>query len=317
MLLSQFVEINEKGIVASSVNLDLMDEPETNRRLCEGFIFNYDSKKPTLSTVGILDVLRRSFHSRTEPNIHLIIQQYGRGKSHFAVAIANFFKQSYSSPEVQGILHQVKVASVEKSPAIAEGLEGYKRTVKSNHLVICLSGDRGGDIRKHFLQQLLKTLEEASIENAIAQHICSEPLRYLKSLGENQRQKAENYLESLENSQGDLNTIIKLLEENNPAIIQIVKNLAKEIVGFTPDFSADIDIEAILTDLIKNLCSGENCRFQGILILFDELNYYLQSWAADQIGAGGTALQISLTSVNDIEEKLLFSALLRFIQTKP
>ncbi|MEA5499189.1 hypothetical protein VB834_16840 [Limnoraphis robusta Tam1] len=291
MLLSQFVEINEKGIVANAVSLNMIDHPEKNGSLCEGFILNYDSKKPTLSTVGILDVLRRSFHSRTEPNIHLIIQQYGRGKSHFAVAIANFFKQSYSSPEVEGILHQVKVASAKTSPAIAEGLEGYKRTVKNNHLVICLSGDRGGNIRKHFLQQLLKTLEEAGVKNTIAQHICSEPLKYLKGLDVNERQKAEKYLQSLEISQGDLSTIIKLLEENNPTVIQIVIDLAKEIARLTPDFSVDIDIEAILSDLIENLCSGENCRFQGILILFDELNYYLQSWAADQIGAGGTALQ--------------------------
>jgi len=28
--------------------------------LCEGFIFNYEPKKPELSTVGILDLLRRS-----------------------------------------------------------------------------------------------------------------------------------------------------------------------------------------------------------------------------------------------------------------
>jgi len=79
MLLSQLVEINKKG-VASSVNFSMMDDQEMNLNLCEGFIFNYN-KKPELSTVGILDLLRRSYHSRNEPNIHLMIQQYG-GQSH-------------------------------------------------------------------------------------------------------------------------------------------------------------------------------------------------------------------------------------------
>jgi len=62
----------------------MMDDQEMNLNLCEGFIFNYEPKKPELSTVGIL-VFRRSYHSRNEPNIHLMIQQYGKGKSHFAV----------------------------------------------------------------------------------------------------------------------------------------------------------------------------------------------------------------------------------------
>jgi len=55
----------------------MMDDQE-NLNLCEGFIFNYEPKKPELSTVGILDLLRRSYHSRNEPNIHLMIQQYGK-----------------------------------------------------------------------------------------------------------------------------------------------------------------------------------------------------------------------------------------------
>jgi hypothetical protein len=71
MLLNQLVEINEKGIVASSVYFGMMDDPQMNLDLCEGFIFNYDPKKPERSTVGIFDKIRRSYHSRNEPNIHL------------------------------------------------------------------------------------------------------------------------------------------------------------------------------------------------------------------------------------------------------
>ena len=186
MLLSQLVEINEKGIVASSVNFSMMDDQEMNLNLCEGFIFNYEPKKPELSTVGILDLLRRSYHSRNEPNIHLMIQQYGKGKSHFAVAIANFFKKTFDSPEVQGILHQVEMATSSGSKALAEGLRLYKQQ-RHKHLVICLSGDRGGDIKKQFLQVLLKSLESEGIKDSLAQHTCSEPLRYLENFDAGQR----------------------------------------------------------------------------------------------------------------------------------
>lgn len=314
MLLSQLVEVNQKGIVANAVNIGMMDDPQMNLLLCEGFIFNYDVRKPESSTVGILDAIRRSYHSRNESNIHLMIQQYGKGKSHFAVAIANFFKQPFNSPEVQGILDQVEVATSSKNKAIAQGLKLFKQNQQHQHLVICLSGDRGGNIRKQFLQVLVKSLKDAGIEDSIARHICGEPLRYLESLDEPQRIRADEYLQSIGNPDGDLNCLVRLLKENNPAVIPTVKNLAYHLTSFNLDFSSHIDIEEILQDLLNNYCNGENAQFQGILILFDELNYYLQSWAADQIGAGGTALQNITKICANNKGKI---ALLSFTQIDP
>ncbi|MBN4003526.1 hypothetical protein [Nostoc sp. LPT] len=314
MLLKQLVEINEKGSIASSVNFGMLDDLEKNLPLCESFIFNYDSTKPELSTVGILDVVRRSYHSANQPNIHLMIQQYGKGKSHFAIAIANFFKKPFHSQEVQGILSQVEKATSAKNQAISEGLKFFKQNQRHQHLVICLSGDQGGDIRKQFLQQLVKNLQEAGIQDSLAQDICSEPLHYLESLNPVNRAKAEKYLESIGNPDGDLNSLIRLLRENNSGVLSTVKKLAFKITGFTPDFAADVNIQVILEDLLKNYCTGQNAHFQGILILFDELNYYLKSWAADDIGAGGTALQNITNICENYKGKI---ALLSFTQIHP
>jgi len=52
------------------------------------------------------------------------------------------------------------MATSSGSKAIAEGLRLYKQQHK--YLVICLSGDRGGDIKKQFLQVLLKSLQKES-----------------------------------------------------------------------------------------------------------------------------------------------------------
>lgn len=314
MLLNQLVEINEKGSVASSVNFGMIDDSQKNLSLCESFIFNYDPTKPELSTVGILDAVRRSYHSANQPNIHLMIQQYGKGKSHFAIAIANFFQKPFHSQEVQGILSQVEKATSRKSQAVVEGLKLFKQNQRHQHLVICLSGDTGGDIKKQFLQQLVKSLEVEGIQDSLAQHICSEPLRYLENLNPENRAKAEKYLQSIGNPDSDLNSLIRLLRENNSGIISTVKKLAFEITGFTPDFTADVNIEAILEDLITNHCTGQNAHFQGILILFDELNQYLKTWAADDIGAGGTALQNITNICENYKGKI---ALLSFTQIHP
>ena len=313
MLLNQLVTIDETGIVADSVNFGLMEEQDTNQRLCEGFVFNYDKSKPEESTVGVLEALRSSYDSRNQANVHLLIQQYGKGKSHFAVAIANYFSKPADSVEVESILRKVENSTGENS-AIAQRLRSYKKY--GRHLVLCLSGDRAGDIRKQFLQSLLKALEAEGITDSIAQHICSEPLNYLQGLYANprERERAEAYLESIGSPDGDLDSITHQLRKSNPAVIPTLKDLARHLVGFVPDWNVNIDLEEILKDLITTHCSGETPRFQGVLILFDELNFYLQNWAKDPIGAGGTALQ-NITNICETYKSKI--ALLSFTQIDP
>lgn len=313
MLLNQLVTIDETGIVADSVNFRLMEDQDTNQRLCEGFVFNYDKAKPEESTVGVLEALRSSYDSRNQANVHLLVQQYGKGKSHFAVAIANYFSKPAGSPEVEGILRKIENSAGETS-AIAQRLRSYKKY--GRHLVLCLSGDRAGDIKKQFLQTLLKALETEGITDSIAQHICSEPLKYLQNLYANpqERDRAEAYLESIGSPDGDLDSIAQQLRKSNPAVIPTLKDLAKHLVGFVPDWNVNIDIEEILKDLITTYCSGDTPRFQGVLILFDELNFYLQNWATAPIAAGGTALQ-NITNICETYKSKV--ALLSFTQIDP
>ncbi len=292
MLLNELVRINEEALVANAVNFDLMDDHNKNWLLCRGFVFNYDSdtKKLKNSTVGVLDAIRRSFHSTSEENIHLMVQDYGKGKSHFALTIANFFQKPHDSKEVEGILKQIQYATG-ANHSILEGLKSHKQ--QGRNLVICLSGDKSIDLKKHFLQALKKALESEGISDSIGQNICKLPLEYLNNLDASQREIAAQYLESQENPEEDLDTIIQLLEEDNYQVISRVKEISRRLTGsgIPLDFEADIDVEAILSELVQNLCTGQNRRFQGILILFDELYNYLRIWANDPPRAGGTTLQ--------------------------
>lgn len=315
MNLNQLVKINENALVANAVSFELMDDPDKNLRLCKGFVFNYESDPNKLksSTVGVLDALRRSFHSQNEPNVHLMVQDYGKGKSHFALAVANFFNKPFDSQEVQGILQQIEYATSRNNP-ILEGLKSYKK--RSRHLVICLSGDKTIDLKKHFLQALRKSLESEGISDSIAQQVCQKPLKYLENLNTEDRKKADAYLKELGNPEGDLHSIMRLLREDNYQVVSRVKEISRQLTGtgLPLDFEVDLDIESILTDLNTQLCSGENRRFQGILILFDELYNYLQLWANDPVQAGSTTLQ----NITNICEKFKGRvALISFTQRLP
>ena len=312
MLLRDLIEVNQKGILRSSVNFSMLDDPEVNRELCEGFIFNYNPQQPKASTAGILNELRHSYHSSTSPNIHLMIQGYGKGKSHFAIALANYFAQPGNSPEVEGILHQVESAVADRNAGLVEGLRAYR---DRQHLVICVSGDRGGDLRKNFLQATLHALKQAGVPEAAAVNLCEPPQRYLDSLSSEQVARANTWLAENNAPGGDIDGLIELLRAADTSAIRTIRDLSRLFNnGFPIDFQDSIDIEKILTDLINTLCRGDDPRFQGLLILFDELNYYLQTWIADEEAAGGTALQNITNVCKNNPSKI---ALLCFTQIDP
>lgn len=313
MLLRELVRINEAGLIADAVNFDMIADEKKNLLLCQGFVFNYDRNQPKSSSIGVLDALRRSYHSPNEPNVHLLVQDYGKGKSHFGLVIANFFKQSYESPEVQGILNQLKIAtSNDSGKAIFEGLKSYKQRTKK-HLVISLSGEQG-DIKKLFLRALRQTLEAEGIKNSIAQHLCAQPIEYLEKLDADQLAVAEKYLEDNDDFDGDVKSLIQLLKDDDYQVIDIVVKISRELIGHPLDFETDLNIEAILQELINNYCSGENRCFEGILILLDELNAYLQTWANNSAAAGGMALQNITNICENYKGKI---ALISFTQIRP
>jgi hypothetical protein len=316
MLLRQIVEINPKGSLRSSVNFDMMRDKKDNLALCEEFIFNYDKDKPTESTVGVLDALRSSFDGRGYANIHLMIQMYGKGKSHFAVAIANYFKQSAESAEVRAILGNIDNASGSNSP-IAERLHAFKK--RGKHLVICLSGEKGGNLKKQFLEAVLHTLEqENGITGTVAQRFCANPLKFLEELtkSEDDRAIAEAFLENHPTYNVSLQQLIRYLRDNKYEYVKLVKDLSCQFTkgGFPLDFETDLDVQVILQDLIDTLCTGEDRRFLGILILFDELNRYLRDWSSASTEAGGAILQ-NITNICENNKGRI--ALMSFAQYRP
>ena len=311
----QLVKINEAGLVADAVNFDMIAKEQENRRLCQGFVFNYNSKAPKSSTVGVLDALRQSYHSPTQPNVHLLVQDYGKGKSHFGLVVANFFQQPYHSPEVKGILKQLRIATsnTKHGDAVLASLSGYKKRSKK-HLVICLTGEQV-DLKKLFLSQLRQALEAEGITDSIAAQLCDRPRQYLEQLQGIHLQKAEQYLESIGNPNGDVKHLINCLKEDNYKIIPKVIDISRQLTGgYAIDFEADLNIEAILTEIINKHCTRENRSFEGILILLDELNAYLQSWAVNSAEVGGMFLQNITNACSNHKGKI---ALLSFTQIRP
>ena len=314
MRLRDIVEIDKEGLIADAVNLKMMDDSSKNLELCKGFVFNYDAENQKRSTLGVLDSLRESFHSANSLNVHLMVQDFGKGKSHFALTLANFFKKPADSPEVAGILARVDFATSGKANALHKKLQAYKQRSKP-HLVICISGEVATDLNKMLLRGVRQALEENGIRDAIAQHIIEKPLSYLRGLTGEKREQAEKYLEDIGRPYGDLEAMTELLaEEDEYDIIPTVVELSGKLEAYAFNFEYNLDTEQILEDVVTKLCIGEDRRFEGVLIIFDEINAYLRAWLKNSKSAGGAALQ-NITNVCERNRGKI--ALLCLAQIKP
>ena len=314
MRLRDIVEIDQQGLVADAVNLSMMASPEMNLPLCQGFVFNYDAAQPKSSTLGVLDALRESFHSANNPNVHLMVQDFGKGKSHFALTVANFFKQPTESTEIEGILNRIKFVTSGQTQAIYDRLEAYKARSKP-HLVLCISGEASTDLGKALVQALQTALEDHGIGGTLAQHFIQTPLNYLQNLSSADQQQVETFLETLDGFERDLSSLIDDLKEGEYDLIPIVKDISAHLNnGLAFDFQLNLDVEAMFEEVIQEFCNGENRRFEGILLLFDELNAYLRTWLKNPAAAGGYVLQNITNLCSNNRGKV---ALLCLAQVKP
>jgi len=138
---------------------------------------------------------------------------------------------------------------------------------------------------------------QKGIKDSLAQHTCSEPYAIWRTS-----------MQGIEYPDGDLNCPHRLTKENNP--IPTVKNLARHLTGFTWLFGKHRH-RSDSQRPTKSL-HWRQSRFQGILILLDELNYYLQSWASDSFcRRNGTQ---NITNICEIFRK---NCLLSFTQIHP
>ncbi|WP_353260039.1 hypothetical protein, partial [Prochlorothrix hollandica] len=266
---------------------------------------------------GVLDRVRNSFHSPNNANVHCMVMQYGKGKSHLGLVLANFFSKTYDSPEVQGILHQITQATV-AHPAIGQSIDSFKKNQSKPHLVLCLSGDWGGsDLRQHIFNCLLKTLHQAGLDPAPL-NLCAEPLRYLAKVQASpaKEDKANAFLHQKAETgetEYDIQSLVSLLRQNTTEVIPLVKEICRHLEGFAPDFNPDINVTELLTAFLETYCKGNEAPFKGMLIIFDEMNYYLNFWKSNEIAAGGTALQ-NITNLCENYKGIL--ALLSFTQIR-
>ncbi len=306
LLLKDLVELDTKGEFRSDVQLSDYDKPRLNLSLLQSYIFStsvpvtFGASTQAVAALDLLDHLIRAFQYEKFENRFVAIANYGHGKSHLALVLANYFARPISSPEVRTIFERIEHAL--NHPAKAQGYREYKEE-RGEFLVLRLRGDDPRPLREQFFRALKQALKEHEQTRGVELPFwVQQAAQYLRNLTAEQLQKANEYLQGYAL---DMPALLQDIEEyREQAFERYVDLFAHLNHGVRPNLEGHVSLREAIEWAVSECC-GDRGPLAGLLILFDEFSLYIQRYARDK--AVGE-LQDLLQGIEDHRKRAAFLA---------
>lgn len=278
MLIRDLVYMDQYGAFRSDVQLSDYDNPSLNLELLKNYIFTVSA--PATSQAGrdfaaknVLDKLKEAFSIKragSDLNRIVLTANYGRGKSHLALVLANLFSRPADSEEVQIIFDRLGHAL--NNPTQLNGYREFKQS-KGEFLVIRLRGDAISDLQEGFLRALEQALEEHdSTRRIIPPFWYTQAEKWLNAQSQETLQKIDEYLKK---EHTDLAILRQDLQKSGS--YELIREAIKYAIGVYPDFGHELNLTELIDWAVKEVCVPNHLG--GVLILFDEFSLFLQKYA--------------------------------------
>lgn len=291
----------------SDVQLASYRRPE-NAELVSKYIF---SSKATAGRKSATDLLKATCEAfvASNPNRFTFIANYGHGKSHLALVLANFFGKAYDSTEVASIIEGLDHVLEDNRPQY-RFFKDFKHE-RGSFLVLTLSGDNPKDLRSQFFKALDEALEEHSdLENQTLPFWFAGAEQFLERIPPEMKPQAEDFLSSRDM---DLQLLTHKVKERDGTAESVCTALHEELYGTSPAFASSYSLAEAVTWIVDNLC-GSDQPFAGLLIFFDEFSAFVQRYSRESSQYGGAPLQDLL---NGIDHRRGRAALVALSQQDP
>jgi len=302
MRIADLVSMDASGDLPSDVQLSHFGNRELNEELLRNYIFTvhapttYGAQQRSLAAWDVLEQLRTLFVASRGENRILLTANYGHGKSHLALVLANLFARPAGSREVKIILDRLQQAL--NDPPKFGGYRDFKRS-KGEFLVVRLQGDAVTDLQDGFVRALEQALSEHPATQGLEIPFWSrEAYQWLVSLNDDARQRASDFLAmhgtDVPTLQADL---------TRQGAYQLVRELSKHVTGFYYDFGREATLEELVLWAVDQVCVPH--KLGGLLVLFDEFSLFLQKYMA---GRTPGKLQELLNGISKSQGKSAFIA---------
>lgn len=303
--IANLVKVDERAAFRNDVQLDNFDNPQLNLGLINSYLFSSAlpggrsmAQSSVIAPTGVLENLVQAFANSRLDNRFYLIATYGHGKSHLALALANYFSRAHDAPEVNILIK--KLSNTLGSPAQAKRYDDFKRS-RGEFLVLRLRGDVPHSLHEQVLQGLEKALgEHAATREQKMPFWFAEAERIIGGFGAAEKDKANRYLES---AGYDIPLLLQRLGRREDVYDLCVK-VIQHVSGIRPHLGGEVSLAHVVRWAADTFC-GDGKPLGGLLILFDEFSLYVQRYA--QRSAVGE-LQDLLNGVSDRQGKTAFLA---------
>ena len=280
-------------------------DSQENLQLVKSYIFSKQSAGDRKSPIDILKMIRDAFVVRPPENRYLVIATFGHGKSHLALAAANYFGQDAKSEEVSCLLASIQKAYGGPSPE-ATSFRDFK-TERNRHLVLCLNGTKFMDLQQAFLTEVKHSLSAALGKKTINFPFWfSDAEEFFENLGKDDIKRLNKHLEEQDL---DHASILERIRSHDQSIHHVCREAVRYLHRVIPNWEAHVSLASVLEWLVKTYCGPEK-DFTGVLILFDEFSAFVRSYS--KRNTPGSPLQDLLDGVANNRQKVVFTAFAQY-----
>lgn len=301
MLIGDIVLTDLGGAFVNDVQLNWYPSSPRNLDMVRAYMFSYRAPSGFMPSVAFVQRLIEGLAFGRE-NRYVAIANYGRGKTHLALAVANLFGMPAESEAVQTLLARIERVS---EPAVARAFRDFKLR-QPRHIVVRLLGDNPGGLSEQFVSALERALGELTGDSDTRLPFWfAKAETVLANLSGDQRQRADEFL--LRDGES-IDGLEMMVRERNPQAYGHCVRVLESLHGVAPNLGGSVSLGDAVRWVVNEYCTGEARRAGGLVVLFDDFSGFIGKYGVHGEPGGVTPLQDLLKGIADHPDRALFVA---------
>lgn len=321
MRLGELLEFRKDLYFEGAVQIDWFYDQKCAAKVAENFVFHGKDYfgveettiggKKRIDTIGLVQALTTKLGDDSVKVPSLAIADYGTGKSHLAVTLAQLFSGPDYMPETYGkVLSNIRSIDAEAAKEIEVNCNG-------RNFVMVINGMRDINLHSEILRAAQRSLNLYGLSDDNLRKL-NRALETAEMFFDRNKKSAIGIFEKAAGEIGWLEkgeSLEKRIREellSNGEAFDIVNRVYAEINGQEIRWDEGLSASTILDMLVTEYC-GMNGKFDHVIILFDEFGRYLEyASGVNAAKSGDSALQQIFESVQNADGVL---QIINFIQS--
>lgn len=295
MELGKILEFRKDLYFEGAVQADWFYTPERASKVAENFVFHGNQyfgmedqgvgNKKRIDTISLVEELITKLNDERSNALSLAIADYGTGKSHLAVTLAQLFSGAEYMPETfEKVLNNIQNIDVDAAKRIRD-------ISKGRNFVMVVNGMRDFNLHAEILKAAKKSLKLYGLSDDSLRKL-NRAIETAQIFFERNANNSRQLFEKAALKKGWMISGEKLLSQIRENLMtdddafEIVNEVYKEINGQEIRWDEGLSASSILEMLVSEYC-GMNGMFDHIILLFDEFGRYLEYTAGVNAAKSG------------------------------